>query len=90
MNAWNAERMGGATASYYEDASFIRIKDVSLSYDFPKSILNNIGIQNLRVFSTVRNLATFSPWKDGDPELNQGRGDFPLHREFVFGINFGF
>ncbi len=90
MNALRAHNMGGAGASYYENASFIRIKDVSLSYDFPRGILNTIGIEKLRIFTTVRNLATFTHWKDGDPELDQGRGDFPLHREFNFGINVGF
>ncbi|MDD4592546.1 MAG: TonB-dependent receptor [Parabacteroides sp.] len=90
MNALHAHTMGGAGANYYEDASFIRLKDVSLSYNIPQSILNTAGLQKLRIFTTVRNLATFSSWKDGDPELDQGRGDFPLNREFVFGINLGF
>lgn len=89
-NEVGAQLMGGGSANFYQNASFLRIKDVSLSYDFPASLLEKTGIGKLRLFATGKNLGTITSWKDGDPELDQGRGAIPLQREIVFGLNLGF
>ena len=67
------------------ERSFIRLDNVSLSYNIPKSLLNKYLIQNMRITGTVRNVATFTPkWKNRwDPES----GD-PVGRTFSLGINF--
>jgi TonB-linked SusC/RagA family outer membrane protein len=86
-NAVNAERMSGIAAVIYEDASFIRIKDISLSYDFGGRILTNAGLSRLRLYATARNLFTITKWTASDPELNVGRGALPLQRELLLGVN---
>lgn len=85
-------RMGGYGANIYEDAGFIRLKDVSLSYNFPDKILSALGMDKLQLFLTGRNLATITDWTGGDPELETGNdaGIVPLQREFVVGINLTF
>ncbi len=89
-NAINAEKMSGISAVMYEDASFIRVRDISLSYDFPSGLLGSTGISRLRAYLTARNLFTFTDWTASDPELNVGRGSLPLQRELVAGINLSF
>ena len=73
---------------YFENASFVRIKDVSISYNLPRDIIGNIGLTNLKVFMTGRNLFTFSQWTSTDPELVSQ--STPLQKEFMFGLEFGF
>jgi TonB-linked SusC/RagA family outer membrane protein len=82
--------------TYPVNGSFTRIKDVTLSYDFAKEKLNKLKINNLRVYVSGRNLATFTNWQGWDPEAdpyqyfeNQKSSFYPLVRNFVFGINIG-
>jgi hypothetical protein len=61
MNHINAHRMAGVSAeddNFFEKASFVRIKDISLSYDFPVSMISKIGLDQLRLYVTGRNLFT--------------------------------
>ena len=74
---------------FFENAGFIRIKDISFSYDLPKNIIKKIGFDNLRLFFTGRNQFTFTKWKGVDPELQDQR-NIPMQKEFVFGLNLSF
>lgn len=93
INHIHAGKMAGIDALenslYFEDASFIRIRDVSLSYDMPEALIRKAGIERMRLFVNGRNLFTFTKWHGMDPELNDQR-NFPLQKEFVFGLNMGF
>ncbi|MBO9732821.1 MAG: TonB-dependent receptor [Chitinophaga sp.] len=53
---------------YAQDASFARLKDVTLSYNFDKHTLQRYKISNLQVYISGRNLATFTKWQGYDPE----------------------
>lgn len=69
------------------DASYLRIKNLTLAYTFPKRWMNKIHISNLRLFVSVENLATFSSLPDGiDPETLSW--SYPLYRTVSFGLNF--
>lgn len=79
---------------YPSDNSFTRIKDVTLSYVFPQSLLDKIKLGSLTVYASGRNLHTFTNWIGWDPENNysfRGSGDwtnnYPLTRSIVFGLN---
>jgi TonB-linked SusC/RagA family outer membrane protein len=92
MNAQFAHLQAGVSAEddcWFEDASFVRIKDVSLSYDFPVDWIGRIGLDRLRLYVTGRNLHTFTKWHGMDPELDDQRL-FPLERQIVFGLTLGF
>jgi hypothetical protein len=54
--------------NYWEDRSFVRLQDVSLSYNIPQSKLSKYKIQGLKVFLNFRNLLTFTGWEHYDPE----------------------
>ncbi|RZK41083.1 MAG: TonB-dependent receptor [Pedobacter sp.] len=51
------------------DASFVRLREVTLSYNFTSKALSKLRLQNLRLFATGMNLLTFSKYPGGDPEI---------------------
>lgn len=74
--------------SIYQDASFIRMKDISLSYDLSPALLSRLKLNKLRVYVNARNLFTITKWTGLDPELD-GQMAIPLQREYLVGINIG-
>jgi hypothetical protein len=87
-NDEDAAKMSGQYATYYEKSDFIRIKDISLAYNLPQSLLERIGMNKIQIYTTARNLATFTKYGGMDPELNSQRG-IPLQKEFLIGLNIG-
>ena len=85
-------KINGAGTTIYENASFIRIKDISLSYNFPPQVLKNLKLQRLQLYTTGRNLFTMTEWTGNDPELELygEHGVVPLQREFTIGVKVGF
>lgn len=67
------------------ERSFIRLDNVTFSYNVPKNFLKKYYVQNMRVIGTVRNVAIFSPhWRNmWDPETGE-----PYGRTFSLGVNF--
>jgi len=57
---------------YYGDRSFIRLQDITLAYNFPKSLLDNIGLNNAKLFVSGKNLLTITDWEGWDPETGDG------------------
>ncbi|UGU15236.1 TonB-dependent receptor [Sinomicrobium kalidii] len=79
---------------YPRDNSYVRIKDVRLSYSVPSSFLETYGVNNLTFYVAGRNLYTFTDWIGWDPENDHdGRGadnwenNYPLTRAISFGLN---
>lgn len=77
------------TALLYEKADFIKIKDVTLAYNFPKSLLSKVGIERVRLYGSLKNYFTFSKIDNYDPERG-GSISFPLAKQAVFGVNLDF
>ncbi len=73
-------------ANIYESDSYARLKDLSLSYNFPSKLLSRLKLSRLKVYANARNLLTITKWTGLDPELNS-QEDIPLQREFIFGLN---
>jgi hypothetical protein len=91
MNHKDANPLNGDEGEgfYYEKAAFVRVKDISLAYDFSKGLLEKARLGRLKIFITGRNLFTFTGWHGLDPELEDQRG-IPLQKEYVLGLNVGF
>ena len=79
-----------------EDASFIRLKTISLGYNFPRQTIQKLSLQRLRIYFTANNLFVWTPYSGLDPEtstsgkgLTQGvdYGAYPRSRSFVLGFN---
>ena len=73
----------------YENASFLKIKEVTLGYTLPKQILSGIGISNLRIYGSLQNYFTYSNLNNYDPERG-GSISNPLSKQMVFGVNLEF
>jgi len=107
-NRWTTENPGGSlpkldgndltdpqqySSRQMHSASFLRLKNVTLAYNLPKSLVNKIGASNTRLYVNVTNLLTFSKYKIADPEVNQygTRGwETPFGKTYTFGIEFSF
>jgi TonB-linked SusC/RagA family outer membrane protein len=72
----------------YSDVSYIRLKNVSLSYDLDPDWLKKMRFSNLRVFIQGQNLLTFTKFKDADPET-QNFTVLPPMKSFVGGVQLG-
>lgn len=80
--------------NYPMNASYTRIKDVTLSYTMSQAILDKLKIAGLTAYVSGRNLYTFTKWVGWDPEFDysfRGSGDwtnnYPQIRSVVFGLN---
>ena len=74
INGGSANNYGGNVANmssrYLSDGSFIRLKNVALSYNLPKSIIRSLQLSRLRATVSVTNLFTITKYKGLDPEVN--------------------
>ena len=92
INTYPENRDGANPFSvgFYEDASFVRLRDVSLSYALPKALLRRLGgIQTFRLQAAGHNLYTWTDWTGLDPEINSQRA-IPLERTYTLGLDFSF
>lgn len=73
----------------FENASFFKIRELTLGYSLPPRIINKAGISNLRIYGSLQNFFTFSNLDNYDPERG-GAISHPLAKQMVFGINLDF
>ncbi len=98
-----AEFLKGNTQVYIQDASYLKLREVSLSYQLPASIATRLfgdNVQDVRLSLAGRNLLTFSPYQGLDPEVsnfgnqaiarNIDVAPFPPSRSFFFTVDLGF
>ncbi|HVS95096.1 MAG TPA: SusC/RagA family TonB-linked outer membrane protein [Puia sp.] len=71
------------------DASFIRLKNVALSYSFPASVTRRLCASSLRVYATAQNLLTITGYRGGDPET-QSLSTMPPLRVITGGLQITF
>jgi hypothetical protein len=76
-----------------EDASFLRLKNVMLSYSFPEQLLRKSKVfQGLRIYAQVQNPLTFTKFSGLDPEgtANVYQAQYPMARQYTFGLDITF
>jgi TonB-linked SusC/RagA family outer membrane protein len=88
---------------WLEDASYLRLKNVTLGYTLPRTLVKKIGVSNLRLYFTATNVLTFTKYTGLDPEVNTNRSRgvsgasfptpgvdnnaYPIARTYTFGLN---
>ena len=87
--AANAVESYAPSNAWYTDASFMRLKNLSISYQLPDSWKEKLGASRLRVFLQGENLLTITKYKGMDPE-NQSLTALPPLRVLTAGIDVGF
>ena len=76
-----------------EDASFMRLKNLSLAYNFSPELLQHTKfIRGVKIYAQAQNLLTFTKWSGFDPEStgNLSMGSFPMTKQFTFGVDVTF
>ncbi len=87
-----------ASSYYVEDASYLRLKSLSLGYSFRPKVLNALKLKQGRVYILGNNLITWTKYTGFDPEVNSGnllitgvdRISYPRSKTILFGINLTF
>ncbi|WP_311953742.1 TonB-dependent receptor [Mucilaginibacter terrae] len=82
---------------YIESGSYLRIQNINLGYNLPAKLINRVSLSRLRVYASVQNLYTFTPYKGYDPEIGSANqnvfqtnidlGRYPIPRTITFGVN---
>lgn len=87
---------------YIEDASYIRLKNLALGYNFPKKTIKKLGLENLRIYANIQNLLTITGYSGYDPEIGASTADasgytygvdngrYPSPTVYSFGLNISF
>ena len=63
------------------------MQDVTLGYNLPKTWMRVVGIDNINIYMSGKNLLTFTKWKGWDPEAGSGYYGLPVMKSFTFGLN---
>jgi hypothetical protein len=83
---------------WVEDGSYLRLKNVSLSYHVPTHLISRLNVSKLRLYVTGENLVTWTPYTAYDPDVSSysgirlgvDDGSYPQSRTFIFGVNVEF
>ncbi len=83
-----------------EDASYIRLQNISFGYTLPRQLVNKLYLDNVRVYFSAQNVYTWTKYKGLDPEVGAMYGDalmtgvdygrYPSPRIYTFGLNVSF
>jgi hypothetical protein len=85
---------------YIEDGSYVRLKNITLGYTFPKRAIQKLHIENLRLYANIQNLLTLTGYSGYDPEIGAStasanvmgldNGRYPSPTVYSFGLNISF
>jgi TonB-linked SusC/RagA family outer membrane protein len=85
---------------YIENGSYVRLKNITLGYTFPKRTIQKLHIENLRLYANIQNLLTITGYDGYDPEIGAStasanvmgldNGRYPSPTVYSFGLNISF
>ena len=81
-----------------EDASFVRIRNITLGYTIPNALIDKVGIESFRLYLSSKNPFTFTDYRGFNPEQRSGSilspttgfDNYPIERSIVVGVNVNF
>ncbi|MEM1135494.1 MAG: SusC/RagA family TonB-linked outer membrane protein, partial [Bacteroidota bacterium] len=88
----NQERPRYSSTMRYFDGSFIKLRNVSLGYNFPNSITDKLKMSSLRVYASAQTPWYYAKYESFDPETDEDveAGNVPSNKLFLMGINVSF
>ncbi|PRP68273.1 hypothetical protein BST86_03690 [Nonlabens agnitus] len=91
---------GRASSRWVEDGSFIKLREITLSYNLPDSVLDYLNVSSFKVYMQGRNLYTWTGYSGYDPEVSRDGGStissnidfgtYPQVKSVLFGANLNF
>lgn len=93
-NGWYTSKNKEFESNNYVDASYWKIKNITVGYTFSKKLIKKIGLENLRIYANILNPFTFTDYKGFDPEwadakISDGTGG-PSSVTYQLGLNVKF
>ena len=85
--------VNSSDARMIQDASFMRLKNITLSYSLPKEVIKQLNFfEGVRLYATARNIFTLTKYEGADPEYNNAisSGGYPPSRQFTLGVDVNF
>jgi TonB-linked SusC/RagA family outer membrane protein len=87
-----------ASSFYVENGSYLRLQNVALGYNLPKSILDKLKLSRLHLYASTNNLFTITKYQGLDPQVGGNAdtnfgidvGNYPITKSFTVGLNLGF
>lgn len=82
----------GLQAARFVPRTFVRLQDVTLTYNVPQEVLSRLSLKNLQLFFNGKNLYTWTKWPGWDPETGDGvdRSGRPVLRNYTLGLKVRF
>jgi len=89
----------GAATQALEESSYVKLREITLSYNFSKALASKLRLKNIEIYATGNNLVVLTPYKGGDPEVSvygatNGQGfDYfssPAAKTYLFGVKLSF
>lgn len=97
-NARTTGNNNAVSTRWVEDASYFRIRNITVGYNLPKTVVNRARMQSLRVYAGIQNALTLSNYLSYNPEVSGYEGpltggvdygSYPIARTYTLGINIG-
>lgn len=90
-SATGSNRLSTTTSEFLEDASYLKVKNITLGYTLPEQKVSKIGMSRLRFYLSVSNPFTFTKYTGMDPEdgdvWNDTRSSsYPITTTYTFGL----
>lgn len=87
-----------ASSTFVEKGDFVKLKSITLGYNFSKGLLSKINLSAARVYFSIKNVCTITKYSGNDPELSISNplrpgldmGTYPSQREYLLGLNVSF
>lgn len=76
-------------SGYYRKTDFLRLQDITFSYQLPQVLLSALHIQRLSVYANAKNIVTWTSWQGLDPEFIGNQLAAPQTRSFIIGVKLG-
>jgi hypothetical protein len=92
LDAVNFDLAGDLSDAWIKDASYLRLRNVSLGYSFSKNVLKTSFLTGLKLFVQGENLYTWTKWRGMDADSGEATnlGRFPAPKTISFGVNVEF
>jgi TonB-linked SusC/RagA family outer membrane protein len=74
------------SSRYIEDGSYVRLKNITLGYTFPKKSLRKLHLESLRLYANLQNICTITGYSGYDPEVGASTQD---SKGLVYGVDYG-